>query len=92
MIGLVIRDILSGSGVAWLLGTESALEYKREFLTQVQVVIEDMLTICPKLFNYVHAKNTVSISWLKRIGFVFEAPTPYGYDDELFHRFYLERL
>jgi hypothetical protein len=91
MLGLVIRDILSGSGVPWLLGTEAALKHKRKFLTQVPAVIDEMLNICPRLFNYVHADNKVSIKWLKRVGFTLDDPAPYGRDKESFHRFYLER-
>lgn len=92
MIGLVIRDILSGAGIPWLLGTENALKYKRCFLTQVPAVINEMLDICPRLFNYVHIKNKVSIRWLKRIGFTFDEALPYGCDNELFHKFHLERI
>jgi len=91
MIGLVIRDILSGGGIPWLLGTENALKYKRYFLTQVPDVIDEMLTICPRLYNYVHAKNKISVNWLKRIGFIIDEPVPFGCDNELFHRFHLER-
>jgi len=91
MIGLVIRDILSGSGVPWLLGTENALKYKRHFIKQVPAVINEMLNISPKLFNYVHVENKISINWLKRIGFTFDEPAPYGYENEMFYRFHLER-
>lgn len=92
MIGLVIHDILSGTGSPWLLGTETALKYKRHFLTQVPDAIDEMLTICPKLFNYVHAENKVSIKWLKWIGFTLDEPLPYGCDNALFHKFTLERV
>lgn len=92
MIGLVIRDILSGTGVPWLLGTDNALKYKRCFLTEVPAVINEMLDICPRLFNYVHVKNRTSVKWLKRIGFTFDEPIPYGCDNELFHKFHLERV
>lgn len=92
MIGLAIRDILSGSGVIWMLGTEGALKYKRQFLKQVPVIIEEMLTICPNLFNYVHVKNKISIKWLKWIGFTLDEPLPHGYDGELFQKFHLKRI
>ena len=92
MLGLVIHDILTGSGIPWLLGTNNALKYKRHFITQVPDVIDEMLSICPRLFNYVHVDNKVSIRWLKRIGFTFNDPSPYGRNNELFHKFYLERL
>jgi hypothetical protein len=91
MFGLVIRDILSGTGVPWLLGTDNALKYKRQFLIQTQPVINEMLTICTRLVNYVHIDNKVSIRWLKWIGFTIDEPLPYGCDNELFHKFYIER-
>ena len=91
MLGLVIRDILSGSGVPWLLGTEGALKYKRHFLTQVPAVIDEMLTICQRLCNYVLIENKISIIWLKHIGFTVDNPSSYGVAGELFHRFHLER-
>lgn len=92
MIGLVIRDILSGAGIPWLLGTDNALKYKRHFLTQVPDVIDEMLAICPRLYNYVHARNKISVNWLKRIGFTIDEPVPFGCDNELFHKFHLERV
>lgn len=91
MLGLVIRDILSGAGVPWLLGTNASLKYKRQFFHQVPSVIDEMLNVCPKLFNYVHVKNTVSIDWLKWIGFTIEEPEEYGLNKELFCKFHLER-
>jgi hypothetical protein len=89
MIGLVIRDILMGCGVPWMLGTNNALKYKKHYVTQVPPVINEMLTICPELFNYVHGKNKVSINWLRKFGFIIDEPTPHGYGGELFHRFHL---
>lgn len=91
MIGLVIHDILSGLGVPWLLGTEGALKYKRHFLIHTSVLIDEMLSICPKLVNYVHAENKVSVRWLKHIGFVIGEASPHGIAGEIFHRFHLER-
>ena len=91
MFGLVKKDILSGSGTVWLLGANRAMQYKREFLTQSKPVIDEMLTICPRLCNMVHAKNKTSIRWLRWLGFTIEEPTQQGPDKELFHRFHLER-
>lgn len=90
MIGLVRRDVLSGSGVVWMLGANRAMKYKKEFFRQTKPVIDEMLTICPRLCNMVHGKNTSSVQWLKWLGFTIDDPIPYGPDGELFHRFYLE--
>lgn len=92
IMGLVNWDLLSGSGVPWLLGTERALKYSREFFRLSPPVIDEMLTVCPRLFNYVHAENKISIKWLKWIGFTIDEPMPHGINGELFHRFHLERL
>lgn len=91
MLGLRVNDILSGKGVPWLLSTDTALKHKREFFTLVPDVIEQMLDMCPCLYNYVHAENKVSIRWLKWIGFTVEDAAPYGLNSELFHKFTLER-
>jgi len=91
MIGLVKRDVLSGSGVVWMLGANRAMKYKKEFFRQTKPVIDEMLTICPRLCNMVHEKNTGSIQWLKWLGFTIGEPIPHGSDGELFRRFYLER-
>ena len=91
MIGLVKRDVLTGSGVVWMLGANEAMKHKKEFFRQTKPIIDEMLTICPRLCNMVHNKNTNSILWLKWLGFTIEDPIPHGPDDELFHRFHLER-
>ncbi len=92
IIGLVIKDILPGVGVPWMLGTNNCIKYKRYFITLVPAIINEMLDVCPKLFNYVHINNKVSIQWLKRIGFSFDKAEPYGCDNELFYKFHLERI
>lgn len=92
MIGLVRRDILSGNGIVWMLGTEGALKYKKKFFTEVPAVMKDMLSVCSMLYNHVHIKNKVSIKWLKWIGFTLCEPEPFGCEQELFHKFYIERV
>lgn len=92
MLGLVKRDLLTGTGVVWLLGANKGMKYKRELLRQGKLIIDEMLTICPRLCNMVHSKNTVSIRWLKYSGFTIDDPIPHGPDNDLFHQFHLERL
>lgn len=91
IMGLLNCDLLSGTGIPWLLGTEKALKHAREFLRLSPPVIEEMLNVCPRLFNYVHVNNKVSIRWLEWLGFIIDKPVPYGSNDELFHKFHLER-
>ena len=91
VLGLVLRDFLSGIGVPWLLSAEQALKHKRKFLELSPPVIEEMLDICPKLVNHVHIDNKLSIRWLKWLGFTIEDPKPTGMHGELFCRFTMER-
>lgn len=92
MLGVAINGIITGIGTPWLLSTEKALKYKRCFLTLVPDVIDEMLSVCPTLCNFVHVENKVSIRWLKRIGFKFDEPKPYGIEKKMFHKFYIERV
>ncbi len=91
MLGLVIHDILTGTGIPWLLGTETALKHKREFFKLSPPVVDEMLETCPRLFNYVHDQNKVSIKWLQWVGFTIDDPEPIGVAGEMFHRFHMEK-
>lgn len=92
MLGLIKQGLITGSGIPWLLGTNHALNYKREFLLQSPPVIKEMLNICSNLSNHVHADNRVSIRWLKWLGFTIDDPVAIGVGGELFHRFHLEKV
>lgn len=87
VFGLVVVDILSGTGVPWLLGTDYAVEQRRVFLKHCKQGLGQMLDICPNLFNYVHADNKISVRWLKYMGFNIEKALPIGTNGAMFHKF-----
>lgn len=89
VMGLKIHSALSGTGIPWLLGTDNVVKHRRVFLQNSRAVIDDMKYHCPKLMNYVHIDNKVSIQWLKWLGFEFDDPTPIGINGEMFHRFHM---
>lgn len=89
VFGLRIRDILGGNGVPWLLGTDNIVKHRRTFIPHSHQVVRDMLNICPNLENYCWVGNTVSIRWLKKLGFTFDDPEPTGVNGELFSRFHI---
>lgn len=90
--GLRNGDLLTGCGVIWMLGTElSATRYKKEYLIQGKKIIDEALTVYPRLVNRVHSKNKGSIRWLRRMGFTVGDPFPHGPERELFHPFHIER-
>lgn len=91
MFGLLRRDFTSGRGVIWMLGSHNVMKHQRELLRCTPPVIEEMLSKCSTLYNYVHDRNTASIRWLKWLGFTIEDPEPGGINGELFHYFHLSR-
>ena len=91
VFGLTKGDLLSGTGVPWMLSSEEVLKFKREILLHSRQVVGEMLVICPHLVNYVHADNIISVRWLKWLGFVIEKPAPYGPSGQLFHRFSMRK-
>ncbi len=87
VFGLVVVDILTGTGVPWLLGTDYAVKHRKVFLENCKQGLDQMLQTCPNLFNYVHSDNKISVRWLKYMGFKIEKALPIGTDGALFHRF-----
>lgn len=71
----------------WALSTSALDEHPREFITHSRGVVSDMLAIHPHLFNFVDARNTRSIRWLRRVGFTIHPATPYGVSGLPFHPF-----
>ena len=90
VLGVVPVCVLTGSGVPWLLSSKYALQHRKEFLILSPNIVQEMLDMYPRLFNYVHTENKVSIRWLKWMGFKIDSPVtlPNG---EQFHRFMMER-
>lgn len=75
-------------GLIWMLGTNYVRDYPKEIMHYTRRVLKEMHNECPVLYNYVHARNTVSIKWLASLGFTIEDPEPRGPYGELFHKFY----
>jgi len=90
VFGLVIKDLLTGTGIPWLLGTDLIDEHRLAFVKNTRPGIQEMLSICPRLENYVHTENSKSVRWLATMGFKFEDPEPIGRKGELFSKFWME--
>ena len=70
-----------------MLGTPLLDQHARVLVRLTPVYIGRMLGAFPHLLNYVHAGNTTSVRWLRRLGFTLAEPQPYGARGELFHQF-----
>jgi hypothetical protein len=77
------------SGAPWMIGTSVCEKHARILITRPPEYIAKMLKAFPHLVNYVHAKNTTSVRWLKCLGFTIHEAAPYGPTGEAFHKFEL---
>lgn len=83
--------LLAPSGVPWLLGTEAVARHRRVLQRWAPRYIEAMLQEYPRLFNAVHADNTVAVRWLKRLGFTLHPARPAPPTGAPFHVFEMIR-
>lgn len=93
MFGATPYSELSGIGVAWMLGT-TVLDRglaRKCLLRHAGPAIRHLLELYPSLiFNYVDARNTRAIRFLRWAGFTVMSAIPYGRDRRPFHPFYLQ--
>lgn len=87
IMGVSPVDVLAGVGSPWMLGTPLLNRHSRVLVRMTPEYIARMLKAFPHLVNFVHAKNTTSVRWLRRLGFTLHNPVPYGALGELFHPF-----
>jgi hypothetical protein len=84
-------SILCSIGVPWLISTIHVEKHARAFLKVCRPEVQGMLTRHQHLMNYVDARNTAAIRWLKWLGFSFGQAAPYGARRFPFHPFTLNR-
>jgi hypothetical protein len=89
IIGVTPVNVLTGVGSPWMLGTPLLDRHQRVLVRRTPEYIARMLNAFPHLVNFVHARNTTSVRWLRRLGFTLHEAVPYGPLGELFHPFEL---
>lgn len=77
----------SDAGAPWMLGTPVLDQHWRVLVRKAPGYIAEMRDAFPHLMNFVHAENSTSVGWLRRIGFTIHPAVPYGVNGELFHPF-----
>lgn len=87
IIGCAPISLVSGIGSPWMLGTPALDAQSRVLVRLTPRYIATMLKAFPHLVNHVHARNTTSVRWLKRLGFTLSEAAPFGALGEAFHRF-----
>ena len=87
ILGVAPVNVLTGIGSPWMLGTPVLDRHSRVLVRSTPEYIARMLKAFPHLVNFVHAKNTTSVRWLRRLGFTLHEAVPYGALGEPFHPF-----
>ena len=90
MYGLTPTSLLSREAKPWLLTTELILAHQHSFLRRSRESVPAMLALFPRLADMVDARNTVSIRWLRWMGFTIGEPVPWGVAGEKFRPFEME--
>ncbi len=80
-------SLISLTGAPWLLGTPDILTVRGEFLRQCPACVAEMQKRFPRLENYVHAENRLSVRWLQWCGFTVEG-VPVTINNEKFYMFW----
>jgi len=91
IFGVGSPSLLSDTGVVWMLGTDLIERYKGAFIKYSRDYITAMLSVYPYLTNFVDARNTRTIRWLKFMGFTFLPAKPIGLKGLPFYQFELRR-
>lgn len=79
--------LLGKAAAPWALGTVAVERRPRALIEMGPRYRDAMLASYPHLYNYVDARNTRSIRWLKWMGFEFHDAEPYGHAGLPFHKF-----
>lgn len=87
IFGVAPLNFLAGQGAPWMLGSNQIDRHPGVFIKRCGDYIAEMASSYQHLLNYVDARNTRSIRWLKRMGFNFHDAVPYGVAQLPFHLF-----
>lgn len=71
IFGIVPDSILGDRACVWCLVTHRLAHNKRAVAFYAPRIIRDFTTRYPVLYNRIHEDNTISMKWLKRLGFTF---------------------
>jgi hypothetical protein len=87
MFGVVQVGLFGPHGVPWLLASPEMEQHAIAFLRRNRAVVAKMSSEYDRLVNYVDARNTTSIKWLRWLKFDIMSTVPYGPFGLPFHRF-----
>ncbi len=87
VFGVSTGAMLSGIGHPWMVGTTDLDSHGYLLVKRGRPMVAQMRSLFGHLVNFVDARNTKAIGWLKRMGFQFHEAQPHGADGLPFYRF-----
>lgn len=90
VFGVNPGSMLGGTAAPWMIGTALLERYPLAFLRRSRPVVAAWAERYTSLRNYVDARNTLAVAWLRWLGFKIGEPSPYGIDQLPFHPFSME--
>ncbi len=88
LFGAAPMGLMSDCAAPWCLGTDDLFRFPQATTKGSQRYFMQIGQQYPRLMNYVDARNTTSIRWLRRMGFEIDPPEPFGHLKMPFHRFH----
>jgi hypothetical protein len=84
----VVQSPIPEAGAIWLCATDDIYQWQMTFLRQSKLVLPKLQANYLALYNYVDARNTVHLKWLKWMGFTFiNKHEHFGVEQRLFYEF-----
>lgn len=91
IFGVAPYAALCGIGSPWALTTDECSRAGIFATKCARMLINVTEREYPRLLNYIDARQTRNIRWLKKLGYTIHDPERYGVADRLFHKFELNR-
>lgn len=85
--GVAPATVLGASGCPWMLGSDLIEQHAVGFLRRSAVVVARWKQDYDRLANFVDARNTRAIEWLRWLGFTIHPAAEYGEERLPFHLF-----
>ena len=91
MFGVAPVDGADEIGACWMTGTDLIERHPRAFLEGSRRAFREMLEVYPTLINYVDARHSKALRWLRWLGAEVNEARPYGVEGLPFHFFQVRR-
>ena len=80
----------SGNGYPWMVGTKGLERHRKQVMRESRKKIAEWRPWYASFGNFVFARNTTAIRWLKRLGFTINPAIPVGPFVAPFHPFNMD--